>query len=96
MSNAQMSNSFAPSDNLLDQSIAETTEIIELADEQLEEVAGGIISLLAALPILAGSAGVAELAAKKSGAPIPPGKTFKTVLEKGFAILNPFDGKIFG
>jgi hypothetical protein len=41
MSNLQSSNSFAPSDNLLDQSLTETTGIIELADEQLEAVAGG-------------------------------------------------------
>jgi hypothetical protein len=41
MSNPQTSNAFAPDDNLLDQNITETTAIVELADEQLEAVAGG-------------------------------------------------------
>jgi hypothetical protein len=42
MSNEHTSNSFAHDDSLLDQRVTETTAIVELADEQLEAVAGGI------------------------------------------------------
>lgn len=42
MSNLQTSNSSASNDNLLDQNDTETTDIVELADEQLEAVAGGL------------------------------------------------------
>lgn len=51
MTEVQTANSFALSENLIDQSNTETSDIVELTDEQLEAVAGGWF--WAALPNIA-------------------------------------------